>query len=131
MPKARAQPASRRLAMTGETTEDNVMRQLRFDTEVRAAVLILLTTFFAGCGGGSSTSQMTPSTQNANVAGQYNLVLTSAGGLDTTSIYANFTQTGASFTGGRLLCLSGRKSALYGKRPCGLLCVYDRQTAES
>jgi hypothetical protein len=27
--------------------------------------------------------------------------------------------------------LSGRKSALYGRRPCELLCVHDRQTAES
>src|SRR5208282_5748850 len=83
-----------------EKTEDNVMRQLRFDTKVRAAVLILLTgAFFAGCGGGSSTSQMAPSTQNASVVGQYNLVLTSADGHDTTSIYANFTQTGTAFTG--------------------------------
>jgi hypothetical protein len=38
---------------------------------------------------------MTPSTQNASVVGQYNQVLTSAGGHDTTSIYANFTQAGA------------------------------------
>jgi hypothetical protein len=32
--------------MTRETTEDNVKRQFRFDTKVRAAVLILLTTAF-------------------------------------------------------------------------------------
>jgi hypothetical protein len=97
--------------MTRETTEDNVMRQL--NTKVRAAVLILLTAaFFAGCGGGSSTSPMTPSTQNASVIGQYNLVLTSGGGHDTTSIYANFTQTGATFTGGAntLVCPSNDPS---------------------
>jgi hypothetical protein len=89
------------------------MRQLRFDTKVRAAVSILLTAaFLAGCGGGSSTSHMTPSTQNASVVGQYNLVLTSAGGHDTTSIYANFTQTGATFTGNgtTLVCPSNDPS---------------------
>lgn len=89
------------------------MRQLRLDKKVRAAVLILLTVvFFAGCGGGSYTPQMTPSTQNASVVGQYNLVLTSAGGHDTTSIYANFTQTGATFTGGAntLVCPSNDPS---------------------
>jgi hypothetical protein len=81
--------------------------------KVRAAVLILLTAaFFAGCGGGSSTSPMTPSTQNASAAGQYDLVLTSAGGHDTTSIYANFTQTGATFTGeaNTLVCPSNDPS---------------------
>jgi hypothetical protein len=73
--------------------------------------------FFAGCGGGSSSSNMTPSnmtpsTRNASVAGQYNLVLTSAGGHDTTSIYANFTQTGATFTGNAntLVCPSNDPS---------------------
>lgn len=100
-----------------ETTEDNVVRQLRFNTKVRPAVLILLTAgFFAGCGGGSSSSNMTPSNQpsveNAIVAGQYNLVLTSGGGHNTTNIYANFTQNGAAFTGGAntLVCPSNDPS---------------------
>lgn len=87
------------------------MRQ--FNTKVQAAALILLTAaFFTGCGGGSSTSQMTPSTQNASVAGQYDLFLTPAGGHDMTTIYANFTQTGATFTGGAntLVCPSNDPS---------------------
>lgn len=85
------------------------MRQLRFDLRVRAAVLILLATaFLAGCGGGSSMSQMTTATPNASVAGPYNVVLTSTAGNETTSIYANFTQTGGTFTGdaNTLLCPS-------------------------
>jgi hypothetical protein len=98
--------------MTGETKEDKVMRQLRFDTKVRAVLILLTAAFFAGCGGGSSTSRTTPSTQNASVLGPYNLVLTSGGGHDTTSIYANFTQTGATFAGGAntLVCPSNDPS---------------------
>lgn len=71
--------------------------------KVHAPVLIILiAAFFAGCGGASSTSPMTPvspATQNVSVAGQYNLVLTSGGGHGTTSIYAHFTQSGETFTG--------------------------------
>jgi hypothetical protein len=55
---------------------------------------------------------MTPSTQSASVVGQYNLVLTSAGGHDTTSIYAYFTQTGTTFAGdaNTLVCPSNDPS---------------------
>ena len=89
------------------------MQQPKLNTKVPAAVLIgVVAAFFAGCGGGSSTSNMAPSTQNASVAGQYNLVLMSAGGHDTTTIYVDFTQTGATFAGGTntLVCPSNDPS---------------------
>ncbi len=94
------------------------MRQLRLNANVSVAMLTALAaTLFAGCGGASSTSQMRPSTQSASVVGQYNLVLTSAGGHDTTSIYVNFTQTGTTFAGdaNTLVCPSNDPSqCIYG-----------------
>jgi hypothetical protein len=61
--------------------------------------LLLFALFPAGCGGGYSPPAATPGAQNASISGQYNLVLTSANSHGTTNIYADFTQTGKTFTG--------------------------------
>jgi hypothetical protein len=64
------------------------------------AVVIVL----GGCGGSTFSPSLAPSSppsviQNASVSGRYDVVLTSTNGHGTTSIYTNFTQTGATFTG--------------------------------
>ncbi len=72
----------------------------------------------AGCGGaGTPTPAPTPqSVPDAIVTGQYNLVLTSTNGHGTTNLYADFTQTGKTFTGAAntLVCPSNEVSQCKG-----------------
>jgi hypothetical protein len=67
--------------------------------------IVLLALFASGCGSGYQhtptplTSPGTAGTQNASLTGRYDIFLTSTNGNDPTSIFTNFTPTGATFTG--------------------------------
>jgi hypothetical protein len=99
-----------------EIGEEAIMQRMRRNTTLAADVLVSLAVAFAGCGGGSQAPPTTPVTQNASVAGQYNLVLTSTNGRGTTNIYTDFTQTGTTFTGAgnTLVCPSNDLSQCKG-----------------
>ena len=64
----------------------------------------------SGCGGHSTSSApglpASPAAQNADVTGQYNMVLTSTSARGPTNIYTDFTQTGNTLLGavGTLVC---------------------------
>jgi hypothetical protein len=92
------------------------MQRMRQNTMLAAAVLMSVAVAFAGCGGGSQAPPTTPVTQNASVTGQYNLVLTSTNGRETTNIYTDFTQTGTTFSGAAntLVCPSNDLSQCKG-----------------
>jgi hypothetical protein len=68
--------------------------------------IVLLALFASGCGSGytetstpSTTPPPNPGTQNAILAGRYDIFLTSTNGNDWTFIYTNFTRTGTTFKG--------------------------------
>jgi hypothetical protein len=79
----------------------------------RTLLVALLAT---GCGGMNTPAPTAPSNQDAKVAGQYNVVLTSTNGRRTTNIYTDFTQTGTTFTGASntLVCPSNDLSQCEG-----------------
>jgi hypothetical protein len=86
--------------------------------------IFLFAVLAAGCGS-MQTFTLTPTNpaaQDAKVTGQYNLVLTSANGLGTTDIYANFTQTGKTFVGAAntLVCPSNDLSQCQGQDASGV-----------
>jgi len=104
------------------TLPADLFRNLR--SHLRAIALIVVAANLpCGCGGGSSSSTTSspplftpPVAQDARVAGQYNLVLTSTSGRGTTNIYSNFTQSGTTFTGAvnTLVCPSNDLSQCKG-----------------
>jgi len=86
--------------------------------------IFLFALLAAGCGS-MQTSTLTPTSpaaQDVKVTGQYNLVLTSTNGLGTTSIYANFTQTGKTFVGeaNTLVCPSNDLPQCQGQDASGV-----------
>jgi len=98
------------------------MRRMRQTTTLAAVALMGLSVAFAGCGGGSQATPMTPITPSVSIVGQYNLVLTSSNGQGTTNIYTNFTQTGTTFTGAgnTLICPSNDSSQCQGGDPSAI-----------
>jgi hypothetical protein len=80
--------------------------------------ILLFALLAAGCGGVKTPAPTaTPAVaQDANVVGQYDLVLTSTNGHGTTNIYTNFTQTGTTFAGAAntLVCPSNDLSQCFG-----------------
>ena len=95
------------------------MRGMRQTTTLATVALMGLSVAFAGCGGGSQATPMTPITPSVSIVGQYNLVLTSTNGQGTTNIYTNFTQTGTTFTGAAntLVCALNDSSQCQGGDP--------------
>jgi hypothetical protein len=70
------------------------------------ALVMAIANVVCGCGSGSPSSSnpapppsTNPTPQNANVSGQYTLLLTSTNGHGATSVYTNFTQSGATVAG--------------------------------
>ena len=78
--------------------------------------ILLFALLAAGCGSVKTPAPTPPVAQDANVIGQYDLVLTSTNGHGTTNIYTNFTQTGTTFAGAAntLVCPSNDLSQCFG-----------------
>jgi hypothetical protein len=78
--------------------------------------ILLLALLAAGCGSVKTPTPTAPVAQDANVIGQYDLVLTSTNGHGTTNIYTNFRQTGTTFAGAAntLVCPSNDLSQCFG-----------------
>jgi hypothetical protein len=70
----------------------------------------------------STLSPANPAVQDAEVTGQYNLMLKSTNGLGTTDIYANFTQAGKTLVGAAntLVCPSNDLSQCQGQDASGV-----------
>ena len=104
---------------TGETSKLRKNRKAVADIKI----IFLFGLLVGGCGGGStSPPPPAPAIPNASITGQYNLVLTSNNGHETTNIYTNFTQTGAAITGAAstLVCLSNDLAKCEGNNAGGV-----------
>jgi hypothetical protein len=86
--------------------------------------IFLFAALAAGCGSmqTSTLSPTNPATHDAQVTGQYNLVLESTNGVGTTDMYANFTQAGKTFVGAAntLVCPSNDLSQCQGQDASGM-----------
>jgi hypothetical protein len=86
--------------------------------------IFLFAVLTAGCGSmqTSTPTPANPAAQDVRVTGQYNIVLTSTNRPGTTSIYADFAQTGKTFVGAAntLLCPSNDLSQCQGQDASGV-----------
>lgn len=85
--------------------------------EVRLAFAwIVVAAMAGGCGGGSNSLEGTGS-QDAQITGQYNLVLSSSKQEATTNIYTNLVQSGTTLAGMSLVCPSNDATQCKGDDP--------------